>query len=60
MTEESRATVKTSFTLEVTPRKSGVDSRWDLASPYVMCPCLHTSPIFWGLSEVGENICHDV
>ena len=34
--------VKTSFTLEVTPRKSRVESGWDLASPYVVCPCLHT------------------
>ena len=33
--------VKTSFTPEVTPRKSGVESGWDLASPYVVHPCLH-------------------
>ena len=33
--------VKTSFTLEVTPRKSRVECGWDLPSPYVMCPCLH-------------------
>ena len=35
-------TVKTSFILEVTPRKSGVEGDWDLASPYVVCSCLHT------------------
>ena len=34
--------VKTGFTLEVTLRKSGVESDWDLASPYVVHPCLHT------------------
>ena len=34
-------TVKTSFTPEVTLRKSGVEGGWDLASPYVMHPCLH-------------------
>ena len=33
--------VKTGFTPEVTPRKSGVEGGWDLASPYVVCPCLH-------------------
>ena len=33
--------VKTSFTLEITLRKSGVECGWDLASPYVMCSCLH-------------------
>ena len=33
--------VKTGFTLEVTPRKSRVESGWDLASPYVVHPCLH-------------------
>ena len=33
--------VKTSFTPEVTPRKSGVEGGWDLASPYVVHPCLH-------------------
>ena len=31
----------TSFTLEVTPRKSGVECGWDLASPDVVHPCLH-------------------
>ena len=33
--------VKTSFTLEVTPKKSRVEGGWDLASPYVVHPCLH-------------------
>ena len=33
--------VKTSFTLEVTPRKSGVECSWDLTSPYVVHSCLH-------------------
>ena len=33
--------VNTSFTLEVTLRKSGVEGGWDLASPYVLHPCLH-------------------
>ena len=37
----TRATVKTGFTPEVTPRKSGVECGWDLASPYVVHPCLH-------------------
>ena len=32
----------TGFTPEVTLRKSGVEGGWDLASPYVVCPCLHT------------------
>ena len=36
------AAVKTGFTPEVTPRKSRVEGGWDLASPYVVCPCLHT------------------
>ena len=35
------AVVKTGFTPEVTPRKSRVESGWDLASPYVVRPCLH-------------------
>ena len=39
-------TVKTSFTMEVTLRKSGVESRRDLASPYVVHPCLYAGPIF--------------
>ena len=34
-------TVKTGFTLEVTLRKSRVEGGWDLASPYVVCTCLH-------------------
>ena len=34
-------TVKTGFTLEVTPRKSRVECGWDLASPYMVHPCLH-------------------
>ena len=38
---EFEYTVKTSFTLEVTPRKSGVEGGWDLASLYVVHPCLH-------------------
>ena len=32
---------KTGFTPEVTPRKSSVEGGWDLASPYVVRPCLH-------------------
>ena len=32
----------TGFTPEVTPRKSGVEGGWDLASPYVVRSCLHT------------------
>ena len=39
---EFEYTVKTSFTLEVTLRKSRVEGGWDLASPYVVRPCLHT------------------
>ena len=39
---EFEYTVKTSFTLEVTPMKSGVESGYDLTSPYVMHSCLHT------------------
>ena len=38
----SSQAVKTSFTLEVTLRKSRVEGGWDLASPYVVHPCLHT------------------
>ena len=34
--------VRTGFTPEVTPRKSRVEGGWDLASPYVVRPCLHT------------------
>ena len=33
--------VKIGFTLEVTLRKSRVEGGWDLASPYVVRPCLH-------------------
>ena len=39
---EFEYTVKTSFTLEVTLRKSGVECGRNLASPYVVHPCLHT------------------
>ena len=38
----SEVAIKTGFTLEVTPRKSRVEGGWDLASPYVVHPCLHT------------------
>ena len=38
---EFEYTVKTNFTLEVTLRKSRVEGGWDLASPYVVRPCLH-------------------
>ena len=38
---EFEYTVKTGFTPEVTPRKSGVEGGWDLASPYVVHSCLH-------------------
>ena len=34
--------IKTGFTLEVTLKKSGVEGGWDLASLYVVCPCLYT------------------
>ena len=37
----SEYAVRISFTLEVTPRKSGVEGGWNLASPYVVHPCLH-------------------
>ena len=40
--QASPSNVKTGFTPEVTPRKSGVEGGWDLASPYVVRPCLHT------------------
>ena len=33
--------IKTGFTPEVTLRKFGVESDWDLASPYVVHSCLH-------------------
>ena len=46
--------VKSSFTLEVTPRKLGVKSGWDLASPYMVHPCLHTQwSCISGLVEGG-------
>ena len=35
-------TIKTGFTPEVIPRKSGVECGWDLTSLYVVRPCLHT------------------
>ena len=38
---EFEYTIKTGFTPEITPRKSRVESGWDLASPYVVYPCLH-------------------
>ena len=58
---ERGAVVKTSFTLEVTPRKSGVEGGWDLASPYVVClVCMLSGPIFWGWSEVEIKTCHEV
>ena len=54
---EFEYTVKTSFTLEVTLRKSRVEGGWDLASPYVVCPCLHTQ---WshilGLVRGGDKV----
>ena len=46
---EFEYTVKTSFTPEVTPRKSGVEKGWDLTSLYVVHCCLHAGgPIFQG------------
>ena len=54
-------TVRTSFTLEVTSRKSGVEGSWDLASLYVVHPCLYTQ---WshisGLVGGGGKTCHEV
>ena len=38
---EFEYTVKTGFIPEVTLRKSEVEGSWDLASPYVVHPCLH-------------------
>ena len=53
--------VKTGFTLEVTLRKSRVEGGWDLASPYVVCPCLHAQwSIFWGWSEEEIKTCHEM
>ena len=53
---EFEYTVKTSFTLEVTSRKSRVEDGWDLASPYVVHSCLHAQ---WshilGLVGDGDN-----
>ena len=50
------APVKTSFTPEVTPRKSRVEGGWDLASPYVVHPCLHTQwSCISGLVEGGDK-----
>ena len=39
---EFEYTVKINFTPEVASRKSGVECGWNLASPYVVHPCLHT------------------
>ena len=48
--------VKTSFTLEVILRKSGVEDGWDLASPYVVCPCLHAQwSCILGLVRGGDK-----
>ena len=38
---EFEYTVKTGFTPEATLRKSRVEWGWDLASSYVVCPCLY-------------------
>ena len=55
-------TVKTSFTLEVTLRKSGVEGGWDLTSPYVVCPCLHAqwSHISRLVKDGGKDLSQDV
>ena len=55
---EFEYTVKTSFTPEITLRKSRVESRWDLASLYVVQPCLLTGPVFWGWLELEVKTCH--
>ena len=53
---ESEYTVKTGFTPEVTPRKSRVEGGWDLASPYVVRPCLHTQwSCISGFVRGGDN-----
>ena len=53
--------VVTGFTPEVTPRKSRVEGGWDLASPYVVRPCLLLSgPIFQSWSEGEIKTCHKV
>ena len=65
-TSEDRAgsswrSVKTGFTLEVTPKKSGVEGGWDLASPYVVRPCLHAQwSCISGLVRGGDKNCHEV
>ena len=43
--------VKTSFTLEVTLMKSGVENVWDLASLYVMCTCLSCMVLYFGVDQ---------
>ena len=56
-----RIYVKTGFTLEVTPKKSGVEDGWDLASPYVVHPCLHTQWSHISRLVRGEiKTCHEV
>ena len=53
---EFEYTVKTSFTLEVTSRKSRVEGGWDLALPYVVHPCLHTQwSCILGLVRGGDK-----
>ena len=48
--------VKTSVTLEVTPRKSGVECGWDLASSYVVHSCLHAQwSLILGLVGGGDK-----
>ena len=48
--------VKTGFTPEVTLRKSRVECGWDLASPYMVCPCLHAQwSHFSGLVGGGDK-----
>ena len=60
---ESEYTVWTSFIPEVTPRESGVEGGWDLASPYcIWCAlvCMLGGPVFQGWSEVEIKTCHEV
>ena len=53
--------VKTSFMPKVTLRKSRVERGWDLASSYVVHPCLHAGgSVFWGWSKVEVKTCHEV
>ena len=54
--------VKTGFTPEVTLRKSRVEGGWDLASPYVVHPCLHAQwSCISGLVRGGDkNLSQDV